>query len=133
MLNGIRILISFRRDANGQVILNQLYKNTQLQDTCAINMLALVKGEPKVLSLPMILDAYIEHQEDNANGTAKYNAWVAVGDADIRMLAQSGNVDTKKTPSLEQAILDDLNNSNAFYLNLATICRVYEQFATVRN
>lgn len=76
---------------------------------------------------------YIEHREDNANGTAKYNAWVAVGDADIRMLAQSGNVDTKKTPSLEQAILDDLNNSNAFYLNLATICRVYEQFATVRN
>ncbi len=61
--NGIRILISFRRDANGQVILNQLYKNTQLQDTCAINMLALVNGEPKVLNLPQILDHYIAHQE----------------------------------------------------------------------
>ena len=61
--NGICILISFRRDANGQVILNQLYKYTQLQDTCSINMLALVGGEPKILSLPQILDHYIAHQQ----------------------------------------------------------------------
>ena len=61
--NGIRILISFRRDVNGQVILNQLYKNTQLQDTCAINMLALVNNEPKILNLPQMLDHYIAHQE----------------------------------------------------------------------
>ena len=61
--NGINIIIQYRRDANGQVILNQLYKNTQLQDTCAINMLALVNGEPKVLSLPQILDHYIDHQK----------------------------------------------------------------------
>ena len=61
--NGINIIIHYRRDANGQVILNQLYKNTQLQDTCAINMLALVGGEPKVLSLPQILDHYIAHQK----------------------------------------------------------------------
>ena len=62
--NGIRVLIYFRRDANGQVLLNQLYKNTQLQDTCAINMLALVNNEPKVLNLPQILDHYIAHQKD---------------------------------------------------------------------
>ena len=62
--NGIRVLIYFRRDANGQVILNQLYKNTQLQDTCAINMLALVNNEPKILNLPQILDHYIAHQKD---------------------------------------------------------------------
>ena len=61
--NGMRIIIGFRRDANGQVILNQLYKYTQLQDTCAVNMLALLDGEPKILPLPKILDAYIEHQE----------------------------------------------------------------------
>ena len=60
--NGICILISYRRDANGQVILNQLYKYTQLQDTCSINMLALVGNEPKILSLPEILDHYIVHQ-----------------------------------------------------------------------
>ena len=62
--NGINLAIHYRRDANGQVILNQLYKNTQLQDTCAINMLALVNNEPKVLSLPQILDYYIAHQEE---------------------------------------------------------------------
>ncbi len=62
--NGICILIPYRRDANGQVILNQLYKYTQLQDTCSINMLALVNGEPKVLNLPQILDHYIAHQKD---------------------------------------------------------------------
>ncbi|MBO5327239.1 MAG: DNA gyrase subunit A [Clostridia bacterium] len=61
---GMRIVIEYRRDANGEVILNQLYKYTQLQDTCSINMLALVGGEPKILSLPEILDHYIAHQED---------------------------------------------------------------------
>ncbi len=61
--NGICILIPYRRDANGQVILNQLYKYTQLQDTCSINMLALVNGEPKVLNLPQMLDHYIDHQK----------------------------------------------------------------------
>lgn len=61
--NGMRIVIEYKRDANGQIILNQLYKYTQLQDTCAINMLAVVGQEPKVLSLPQILDHYIAHQE----------------------------------------------------------------------
>lgn len=59
---GMRIVVEYRRDANGEVILNQLYKYTQLQDTCAVNMLALVGGEPKLLSLPAILDHYIDHQ-----------------------------------------------------------------------
>ncbi len=59
----IRVVIEHRRDVSGQVLLNQLYKFTQLQDTCAINMLALINGEPKVLSLPQILDAYIDHQK----------------------------------------------------------------------
>jgi DNA gyrase subunit A len=61
--DGMRIVIEHRRDANGQIILNQLYKFTQLEDTCAINMLALVNNEPKILSLPQILDHYISHQE----------------------------------------------------------------------
>ena len=61
--DGMRIVIEYRRDANGQIILNQLYKYTQLQDTCAINMLALVGNEPKVLPLAAILDIYIDHQK----------------------------------------------------------------------
>ncbi len=61
--HGMRIVIECRRDASCQIILNQLYKYTQLQDTCAINMLALLNGEPKILNLKQILEAYIDHQE----------------------------------------------------------------------
>ena len=61
---GMRIVIEYKRDANGEVILNQLYKYTQLQDTCAVNMLVLVNGEPKVLSLPSMLDHYLNFQEE---------------------------------------------------------------------
>ena len=61
---GMRIVIDVRRDANAQVILNQLYKYTQLQDTFAVNMLALVGGEPKVLNLKQMLEYYLQHQMD---------------------------------------------------------------------
>ena len=61
---GMRLVIEYRRDANGQIILNQLYKYTQLQDTCAVNMLALVKGEPKILNLKEILTEYVNFQEE---------------------------------------------------------------------
>ncbi len=64
MKKGIRVVIEYRRDANGHVILNQLYKYTQLQDTCAMNMVALVKGEPKQIGLKEILRNYIEFQEE---------------------------------------------------------------------
>ena len=59
---GMRIVVEYRRDANAEVILNQLYKYTQLQDTCSINMLVIDGGEPKILSLPEILDRYISFQ-----------------------------------------------------------------------
>lgn len=70
---GMRIVIEYRRDANAQVILNQLYKYTQLQDTFAANMLALVNNEPKTLSLPEILDLYIEHQESVIKRRTQYD------------------------------------------------------------
>lgn len=60
---GMRIVVEYRKDANGEVILNQLYKYTQLQDTCSVNMLVIDGGEPKILSLPAILDRYIEFQK----------------------------------------------------------------------
>lgn len=71
--NGMKIIIGYRRDANAQVILNQLYKYTQLQDTCAVNMLALLDGEPKVLPLTAILDAYIAHQESIIINRTKFD------------------------------------------------------------
>ena len=60
--NGMRIVIELRRDAVPQVILNQLYKHTQLQDSFGIIMLALVNGEPKILNLKQVLQEYIKHQ-----------------------------------------------------------------------
>ena len=57
--NGMKIVIELKRDANAQVVLNQLYSYTQMQDTCGIIMLALVNGEPKVLTLKEILKEYI--------------------------------------------------------------------------
>ncbi|MBQ9922351.1 MAG: DNA gyrase subunit A, partial [Clostridia bacterium] len=59
---GMRIVIDLKRDANPQIILNLLYKYTRMQDTFAINMLALVDNEPKTLNLKQILNHYIAHQ-----------------------------------------------------------------------
>ena len=81
--DGMRIVIEFRRDANGQIILNQLYKYTELQSTCAVNMLALLNGEPKILSLPQILDCYIEHQESVVARRTKFDLEKALARAHI--------------------------------------------------
>ena len=62
--NGISIIIELRRDVNPTIILNQLYKYTQLQDTFSINMLALVDNKPKVLNLKQILEEYLKHQKE---------------------------------------------------------------------
>ena len=62
--NGMRIVIELRRDANGEVILNQLYKHTKLQDSFGINMLALHDGRPKVMTLKEVLEHYIDHQKE---------------------------------------------------------------------
>ena len=59
----VRIVMELKRDANPQVVLNQLYKNTQMQDTFGVIMLALVNGEPKILTLRQCLDHYIEHRK----------------------------------------------------------------------
>lgn len=61
---GMRIVVEYRRDANAEVILNQLYKYTQLQDTFAVNMLALDHGVPKIFTLKQILENYVAFQED---------------------------------------------------------------------
>ena len=80
---GMRIVIEYRRDANGQVILNQFYKYTQLQDTCAINMLALVNGEPKVLGLRQILGNYISHRKEVTRRRVQFDLDRALREAHI--------------------------------------------------
>ncbi|MFR7717237.1 MAG: DNA gyrase subunit A [Lachnospiraceae bacterium] len=69
---GMRINIELRRDANANVVLNQLYKHTQLQDTFGVIMLALVNNEPKTLNLKEMLTYYIRHQEDVVTRRTKY-------------------------------------------------------------
>ena len=81
--DGMRIVIEYRRDANGHVILNQLYRYSDLQSTCAVNMLALVRNEPKVLNLSQILDHYIAHQQDVIVRRVKHDLAAAMHDAHI--------------------------------------------------
>ena len=70
---GMRIVIELRRDANANVIMNQLYKHTQMQDTFGIIMLALVNNEPKVMNLLDMLKYYIKHQEEVVTRRTKYD------------------------------------------------------------
>ena len=70
---GMRISIELRRDVNPNVILNQLMKHTQLQDTFGVIMLALVGGEPKILNLHDMLYYYLQHQEEVVTRRTKYD------------------------------------------------------------
>ena len=69
---GMRIVIELKRDCNANVILNQLYKHTQLQDTFGVIMLALVNNEPKILNLFDMLNYYLKHQEEVVTRRTKY-------------------------------------------------------------
>ena len=70
---GMRICIELRRDVNPNVILNQLYKHTQLQDTFGVIMLALVNNEPKVMNILDMLKYYLKHQEEVVTRRTKYD------------------------------------------------------------
>ena len=68
----MRICIELRRDANANVVLNRLFKHTQMQDTFGIIMLSLVNNEPKILNLFDMLNYYLEHQKDVVTRRTKY-------------------------------------------------------------
>ena len=70
---GMRIVIELRRDVNANIILNLLFKHTQMQDTFGIIMLALVNNEPKIMNILDMLKAYIAHQEDVVTRRTKYD------------------------------------------------------------
>ena len=121
-MQGIRIVIDIRRDANANVILNQLYKHTQLQDTFGVNMLALVNNEPKVLNLYEMLNYYLLHQKDVVTRRTKYELnkaqerahileglLVALDNIDevISIIRGSENVGIAKTRLMERFGLSD--------------------------
>ena len=70
---GMRICIELRKDVNPNVVLNQLYKHTQMQDTFGVNMLALVNNEPVLMNIQQMLKHYLEHQEDVVTRRTKYD------------------------------------------------------------
>jgi len=119
--NGMRVVVDLRRDANPDVILNQLYKHTQLQESFGIIMLALVDGKPQVLNLREVLHYYIKHQEDVITRRTKYElnkakarAHILEGltialdhlDAVIKMIRESRTADIART-----ALMTSLNLS----------------------
>ena len=79
----VRIVIELKRDANAQVVLNQLYKNTQMQDTFGVIMLALVNNEPRILTLRQCLDHYIAHREQVITRRTKFELDKALARAHI--------------------------------------------------
>ena len=119
---GMRIVIELKRDVNANVILNRLYKHTQMQDTFGIIMLALVDGEPKVLNLKQMLYHYLEHQKDiivrRTNydlERAKARAHILEGliialdniDEIVEMIKKSPDAPTAKANLIERFALSD--------------------------
>ena len=119
---GMRVCIELRRDANANVILNQLYKHTQLQDTFGVIMLALVNNEPKVMNLLDMLNYYLQHQEEVVTRRTKYElnkaeerAHILQGllialdhiDEVIQIIRSSANVQDAKAELMKRFDLSD--------------------------
>ncbi len=81
--HGMRIVVEYRKGANGHILLNQFYKYTELESTCSVIMLALVNNEPKILNLRQALRVYIHHQEQVITGRVKFDLEKALHEAHI--------------------------------------------------
>ncbi|NLJ89385.1 MAG: DNA gyrase subunit A [Clostridiales bacterium] len=120
---GMRICIELRRDVNANVILNQLYKHTQLQDTFGVTMLALVDGEPRILNIHQMLHYYLLHQEDVVTRRIKYDLNKARERAHILegLLKALDNIDeviriirsSKNTPEAKEKLIERFGLSDA--------------------
>ena len=133
---GMRINIELRRDANANVVLNQLYKHTQLQDTFGVIMLALVDNEPKTLNLKEMLTYYIRHQEDVVTRRTKYELnkaeerahilqglLIALDNIDevIRIIRGSENTQAAKAGLIERFALSDAQAQAIVDMRLRTL------------
>ena len=120
---GMRICIELRKDANANVIMNQLYKHTQIQDSFGVIMLALVNNEPKVMNLKDILTYYIMHQEDVVTRRTQYDLnkaeerdhilqglLIALGNIDevIQIIRSSENTQVAKDRLIQRFKLTDV-------------------------
>ena len=119
---GMRVCIELRRDVNPNIVLNQLYKHTQLQDTFGVIMLALVNNEPKVMNLLEMLNHYLKHQEEVVTRRTRYELnkaeerahilkglLIALDNIDevIKIIRNSENVQTAKAELIARFELSD--------------------------
>ena len=133
---GMRINIELRKDVNPNVILNQLYKHTQLQDTFGVIMLALVNNEPRVLNLLEMLQYYLTHQEDVVTRRTKYELnkaeerahilkglLIALDNIDrvIQIIRGSQTVQIAKASLIEEFALDDVQAQAIVDMRLRTL------------
>ncbi len=121
--DGLRMVIELRRDANAEVVLNNLYMHTQMQTTFGINMLALVEGRPRVLTLREMIQKFVEHRNDVVVRRSKFQleeaekrAHILEGyiialdniDAVIRLIKQSKDVETAKAGLMKKFKLSEI-------------------------
>ena len=133
---GMRICIELRRDVNANVLLNKLYKHTQLQDTFGVIMLALVNNQPKVMNLMEILKHYLAHQEDVVTRRTQYDlnkarerAHILEGllkaldniDEVIRIIRGSENTQVAKARLMERFTLSDAQAQAIVDMRLRTL------------
>ena len=133
---GMRICIELRRDVNANVLLNKLYKHTQLQDTFGVIMLALVNNQPKVMNLMEILKHYLAHQEDVVTRRTQYDlnkarerAHILEGllkaldniDEVIRIIRGSENTQVAKARLMERFALSDAQAQAIVDMRLRTL------------
>ncbi|MGN0241703.1 MAG: DNA gyrase subunit A [Candidatus Weimeria sp.] len=139
---GMRVAIELRKDVNPQIMLNQLYKHTQLQETYGAIMLALVDNQPKILNLKELLDNYLSFQEEVVTRRTKYDlnkaqerAHILEGllkaldyiDEVISIIRASKDVATAKTALMDRFGLDDIQASNIVEMRLRALTGLERQ------
>ncbi|MDO5299823.1 MAG: DNA gyrase subunit A [Clostridia bacterium] len=146
---GLRVVIELKKDVNSAVVLNYLYKHTQLQDAFGVIMLALVDGEPKVLSLHQMIYHYLEHQKDVIVRRTRYDLdkaearahileglLIALDNIDeiVRIIRGSANTGEAKTQLMERFGLSDKQAQAILDMRLARLTglereRLQEEYA----
>ena len=149
---GMRIVIELKRDVNAQIVLNYLYKHTQLQDSFGAIMLALVDGEPKVLTLKEMLHHYLEHQKDVIVRRTRYDLdkaearahmieglLIALDNIDeiVRIIRGSANTSEAKVQLMERFGLTDKQAQAILDMRLARLTglereRLQEEYAELQ-
>ena len=139
---GMRVAIELRKDVNPQIMLNQLYKHTQLQETYGAIMLALVDNQPKILNLKELLDNYLSFQEEVVTRRTKYDlnkaqerAHILEGllkaldyiDEVISIIRGSKDVATAKTSLMNRFGLDEVQASNIVEMRLRALTGLERQ------